>query len=159
MAAVGSYKITDFWPLITNMQSVIRENESLHKTVRMLISRIAEHDPATVILNLPGITPFLQALISSAIRNAHRNPGGIRFERELALIAAHFFMVAGRKAYTDLHLNLTKIIPSTSAVLRMIDKSKFVSQPGEFMFEKLHDFLVARKLPLAVRLLNYSGCT
>lgn len=62
MAAVGSYKITDFWPLITNMQSVIRENESLHKTVRMLISRIAEHDPATVILKLPGIIPFLKLL-------------------------------------------------------------------------------------------------
>lgn len=144
-AANSCGKLTDYWPILQRIDAIIRENESLHSTIRILLERLSEKSkvPAT-------IPHFLQALLASAERNCDKKRGGERYPPELVLFCLHLRMTSGPRQYIDLHLQLKGVIPSSSALTRKMKKSKDVPLQGEFRFQKLDDFITKRDLPRLV---------
>lgn len=145
-AAVNNQRITEFWPVIDKMEKMIKENESLHSTVRLLLNRLAE----TRETPLPPVSAFLQALIETAVKNADKKKGGGRFEK-VKLMATHFFLLCGPRAYIDLHGNLEPALPSLSTVKNTVHQYKQVLVEGQFRWDELSEFLDQRGYPREVR--------
>ncbi|KAK3917225.1 Protein FAM218A [Frankliniella fusca] len=144
-AAQSSHTITEYWPVLNKIEAAIKENESLHTTVRLLLAKLSEVPESP-----PTISNFLMCLNDSAAKNANKKKGGERYTDELSLIATHFFMLAGPKAYSDLYGNLPKVIPCPSTVENVMKRNKSILVEGEFRWKALSEFLEERGYPREV---------
>ncbi|KAK3925224.1 Hypoxia up-regulated protein 1 [Frankliniella fusca] len=143
--AQSSHTITEYWPVLNKIEAAIKENESLHTTVRLLLAKLSEVPESP-----PTISNFLMCLNDSAAKNANKKKGGERYTDELSLIATHFFMLAGPKAYSDLYGNLPKVIPCPSTVENVMKRNKSILVEGEFRWKALSEFLEERGYPREV---------
>ncbi|XP_052128299.1 uncharacterized protein LOC113215578 [Frankliniella occidentalis] len=145
VAALGCNRLTDYWPILNEIERVVKENNSLHSQIRTLMSRITENGDKPA-----EISHFLQALNASAQKNAQRKKGGERYDNEINLFATHFFMLAGPKVYADLEGNLPKALPSISTCQRTIKLNKQDLIDGQYRWRELSNFLEERGYPREV---------
>lgn len=129
------------------MEKTIRENESLHTTVRLLLEKLVESKETPP----PTVCTFLQALNESSERNSNKLKGGERYKDYLSLMSTHFFLLCGPRAYGELHGNLQKIIPCITTVKNTMHKNRQVLVEGQFRWDELSEFLEERGYPREVR--------
>lgn len=143
--SVSQTYIDDFFPIINQLDELIKENNDLKK----LLQQNLQHSNVKSDTNSEEfVFSFLNDLKEMALQNGDKNKYGNRFNDNIKLFATYIFIIAGRQFYEIVQQNLP--LPSLSSISSYMKTELPTPIEANLRIKELSEFLDKNKLKRCV---------
>lgn len=84
---------------------------------------------------------FLTHFIECIVNNLHKSPNNYRYSSLVEQFALALYIMGGKMTYDFVRVNLSPSLPSIQTLNQIMSKQDWKINEGEFLFDKLHDYL------------------